>query len=175
MRYTERLNRLMETALLKGVKNLGWKADEKEKAENDKKIMKFIDYLNQHSWIPIRDKNMASHLIEERLAGTSKANDPVWDKLSTDKSAVKYFETPRTDPSLPILLVDVNFLSSRAGNPLRTDVKGIVDLIKKSKKLRDVPIYDVKSGKVEEGNHRVEAFKQSGIKAIPVNVQGAWD
>lgn len=160
---------------LKDIKNLKWNTPKKQVEENNKKIDRFIDYLNLHSWIPIRDKDTATRLIGERLAETSKINDEVWNNLSTQIFSTKHFDKPRTDPSLPVLMVDVEFLSRRKGNPLRKDIEKLKDVIRRGEKIFDIPIYDVKTHKVEEGNHRVEAFRQLGIKSIPVDVQGAWD
>lgn len=181
--YKERLDKLYERLVLKennlltDIKRTSrWKDEEGHEA-NKKVTEKFVAYLDKFSWVKIKDKSTAVRLIIERLAGTSKAKDPVWNNLSTDKSSTKYFQRPAIDPSEMVIMVNTNFLSRRKGNKLGGLGKPqrVADMIAKGKKFDSVPFYSVRTGVVEEGNHRVDAFKKMGVKSVPIRISGAWD
>tara|TARA_Y100000296_G_C5167258_1_gene255368 strand:+ start:927 stop:1640 length:714 start_codon:yes stop_codon:yes gene_type:complete len=152
--------------------------DNPEEYKNSKrKALKFIDYLDDHSFVKIRDRDTASRLIVSRLIGRDKSRDNVWNNLSTDKRSGKFFKNIRVDPSLPILFVDINFLSNRKGNVLGSLGKPerVARMIKNNQPFEDVPFYSVRTKKVGEGNHRVDALKKLGYRSVPVYISGAWD
>lgn len=152
--------------------------DEKQHEENFKRAGEFIDCLDKSSFIKIRKREVASRLIIERLAKNQNKKDDVWNNLCTNTDSEKYFEKPEIDPSLPVLFVDTYFLSKRKGNVLGGGLgktERVENILKTGGKFEDVPIYDVKSHQVEEGNHRVDAMKRRGVKCVPVSISGAWD
>jgi len=138
-----------------------------------------VDKINKHSWVPIKEEEFASKLIGERMS-EENLQSPLWNNLSTDMSSTDLFDKPLVDPTLPIVMVDINFLSESKGNELSEDesfksVKKIMDLVQSGTKLSSVPGFDVKKGVVDEGNHRVEALKRLGYKSCPVQLWGGWD
>ena len=160
--------------------------EDKDKHEKNKKVVnKFIDCLDKSSFLKIRDRDMANHLIIQRLAKTDRANNNVWDNLSTDTSSEKYFDKKSikelTDVSLPIVFVDTDFLSRRKGNPVGVGGFGkgkqerVRNMIKDGKKFESVPIFNVKTNEVDEGNHRIDELKKLGVKSVPVYIGRAWD
>lgn len=125
----------------------------------------------------ITDEQFAAKLMNERMS-KEMLQDRVFLNLSKDKTSGTLFEEQVTDPTLPIVYVNNDFLIQRRGNKLGglgKSVDVIKNLIKEKKKLQDVPIYDLKSGKVEEGNHRIEALKELGYNSTPVRITGGWD
>jgi len=165
MNYLERLNKLYE------------------RREIDPKRMlvieKLVEKINQHSWIPIKDISWAAKLIDERMDDRA-INHSLFNNLSTDKSSISLFETPRTDPSEAIVMVDINYLSRNKGNDISQSgsfksVDNILKLIKSKKKLSDVPGFSLRKTSVDEGNHRIEALKQLGYKSAPVRLWDSWD
>ncbi len=142
-----------------------------------KRSIMLIDVMNKSALNPITDKFFASKLMVERME-TRMYNDELWSKTSTDNKSGKLFEKRLSDPTLPIVFVDINFASKRKGNPLEgagKSTQNIKRIISKNKKLDSVPIYDLKSSKIIEGNHRVQALKELGFKSIPVRISGGWD
>lgn len=165
MNYLERLNKLCERREIDPERMLI--------------IEKLIDKINKHAWIPISTTKFAAKLINERM-DDRLINHNFFNNLSTDKSSISLFETPRTDPSEAIIMVDINYLSRNKGNDISQSgsfksVDSILKLIKSKKKLSDVILFSLRKNKVEEGNHRVEALKQLGYKSAPVRLIDSWD
>jgi len=152
----------------------------------EQKISSIIEKLNESKFRDngIKNVSFAKRLMDERMSD-EKLNDEVFTHLSKDKSSEKLFRKQLSDPTLPIVFVDTEFLSERKGNRLNLklsdtgafgkSVEKITILINKNKELSDVPFYNMKSQKVGEGNHRVEALKQLGYKSVPVRLINSWD
>ena len=151
--------------------------NKEEHNKNKKRVGNFIDCLDKSSFVKIKDRDMAEHLIIERLAKNDKKESKVWDNLSKDKTSGKYFKKQLIDPSENIVFVDTNFLSKRKGNVLGGlgKPKTVSGLLKKGIKFESVPLFNVRTNKVEEGNHRVEAMRKKGMKSVPVLIEGVWD
>jgi len=136
-----------------------------------------IHKLNASAMVPIKNVDFAAKLIDERLT-SAEWKSPVFKALSSDKSSGKLFAAQQVDPTLGVFFIDINFAARRAGNVLGSfgkSIQGIIDLINSGKKLRSVPLYNVRTNKIEEGNHRVAALKHLGYRSIPVYLEGGWD
>lgn len=143
------------------------------------KIDKLIKKINISSMVGngIKDVSFAKHLMKERLTDKN-LNHRVWDKMSSNKNSGILFDKQITDPTLCIVYVDTLFLVASRGNSLNSWGKSsekIKELIRKGVKISSVPIYDLDSSLVEEGNHRVQALYELGYKSIPVRITGGWD
>lgn len=144
--------------------------------EDYDKALNFIYRINDYAWIPVKDKDHASNLIISRFLGTPKENDAIWNNLSTDLESIKFFKKPKTDPTIPVLMVNIDFLQRKKGNPYsERKKKHVKKLIKSDKKFNSPIKYYIKDGEVGEGNHRVKVLKQMGYESAPVKIVGAWD
>ena len=162
MSYKERLDRLCESV------------------DRESVIDSLITKINKHAWVPIKDVEFAKHLMKIRTTDAMLKHD-LFNNLSTDKTSTRLFSLQRTDPTIPIVMVNISFLSQKKGNPVSQtgaggkSVNKLIDLIKQKTKFDSVPGFSLRSNKVEEGNHRVEALKQLGYKSCPVVIWDGWD
>lgn len=136
---------------------------------------KVVDLMNSHAFQPIKNVKRAAELIEERM-NVNKLQDNLWNSLSNNKDGGKYFQTQRLDPTMGIVFVNTSFLVSKRGNALSQHRKdGVQKILDAGQKFTSVPMYDLKTKSVEEGNHRVWALSEKGVKSIPVLITGGWD
>jgi len=153
--------------------------------DREKKIDRLIIRINKSALFKneIKDVEFAKKLMMERLTN-EQLNHSIWQFLSFDKKSGKHFKFIRTDPTLPIVFVDINYLRNRKGNPIiqkkeneriGKSVEKIKELLKSGVKLDNIPTFYIRESNIGEGNHRVEALYQLGYKSCPVYVSGAWD
>jgi len=132
------------------------------------------DKLGDSSFFNNINKKRMSELMKERMKPTMY-QDPLWRNLSQNKRSAELFNPNMSDPTIPIVFVDIDFASKRKGNRLNTEkFMELTTLRQQGIKFSSVPIYDLKTGVIEEGNHRVEWARMKGYKTIPVRVEGGW-
>ena len=163
----ESLNRLYERVVLK----------ESFPSEQElKEAEQLVKKLNQHAFVPIQDEEWAAELIAKRLK-PQHYNSQFFKNLSRDKSSGQVFQRNSIDPSWGIFFVNIRFAKNNAGNTLGgwgKSVDNLKQVIKDGKKLNETPIFSLRSGKIEEGNHRVAALDELGYKSVPVFLDDAW-
>lgn len=151
-----------------------------EDARN-KKFLSLIDKINLSAskGQAIKEKEFTAKLMNERMSD-SQLNDPIFSHLSNDKSSDKLFmKVEKLDPTNTVVFVDIDYAISRRGNRINTisykSTDNLKKLIKKGVVLDSPPVYSLSTGKIEEGNHRVQALKELGYKSVPVYLSGGWD
>jgi len=140
----------------------------------DSRVPVLIDRINENAFVPMENNQFTTNLMDERMT-EDNYNNKVWSNLVIGDSG-NLFKKPNIDASIPVVFVDIYFALGHRGNPLeKSNVDEIKKVIKKGDKLDAVPIFDVSSNVIEEGNHRVQALYDLGYRSVPVRIDGGWN
>ncbi len=141
------------------------------------KYLLLVNKINNHASQEIQDKEFTIHLMSERL-NENKLNHSIWNNLSNEFNSFSLFKIQRLDPTYAIVMVDIDYLLDHRGNRINQlsykSTDNIKKLIKSGKKLDSVPVFDLNTNKVEEGNHRIQALKKLGFESVPIFISGGW-
>ena len=138
----------------------------------------FVKYLNKFAFQQIIDIKRATQLINERMPKKKKASW-IFRNLSNNSSSGKLFEKNRIDPTDGVFFANINFLSRCKGNRITQhgeykSIEILKKIIKKGIKFNSVPGFSIRTGLVEEGNHRIETLRQLRYKSCPVQLWDGW-
>ena len=164
MNYQEELKTLAER-----IEPINWKDPEDVQAKKTKTVIDFLKNINRHAWVKPRMNDFTYDYVARKVAPNQ--DNAIFNNLSTNKTSTKYFNKQGIDPTEAIIMVNVDFLIKHRGNvtsPRKLD--SVRAMVKAGKKFSDVPQYELSTGKVEEGNHRVAMMKELGMKSVPVYI-----
>jgi hypothetical protein len=136
------------------------------KQAKEQRVKRFVDEINQYSEVPIKSKfyRYLSEVI------TPNQHKSFMRHLTLDKSGQRFFlASERLDDSQTQVYMEIDFLIESRGNEYVPQKTQALRRLMPTTKV-DPPLFNAKTGKVEEGNHRIKVAKELGATSVPVMV-----